>query len=304
MQLRNWHTHPATNTKRFPKCLYTIPVGGNPHGATASEGRKRQILSICRRYNVLILEDDAYYFLSYHGLGSDPATRPRIKSYFALEQENVSTWGDGRVIHFDSLSKVLSGGLRIGFAAGPKALIDAMEVVTAAGTMQAAGPSMAIAYALLKHWGINGFLANADRVAGFYRDRRDQFEHLVRTVLGSAPLSDAPSGAPGSGVAHITEAVHRPAVAEWVTPEAGMFLWLKLHLPTPSSADLLHNKAIARGVVAVPGMHFYPEAGTDTPYCRLSYSVVPLEQMHEGLSRLRICIEEAWAEAGQPLVSA
>jgi len=34
----------------------------------------------------------------------------------------------GRVLRFDSLSKILSSGLRIGFASGPEALVNAMDL--------------------------------------------------------------------------------------------------------------------------------------------------------------------------------
>jgi hypothetical protein len=79
--LSSWSvTH---SDKRFPKLLYTIPTGSNPTGASAPEHRKREVcdlialvprepntkgtdalvdrLSICKKYNILVLEDDAYY---------------------------------------------------------------------------------------------------------------------------------------------------------------------------------------------------------------------------------------------------
>lgn len=59
-----------------------------------------------RKHGILLLEDDPYYFLSFTGLGEDPVSRKRPKSYFNLEQEDASTWGTGRVLRFDSFSKV------------------------------------------------------------------------------------------------------------------------------------------------------------------------------------------------------
>ncbi len=53
-------------------------------------------------------------------------TRPRIPSYFTLEART----GDrsvGRVLRFDSFSKIISAGIRIGFATGPAPLLDAMD---------------------------------------------------------------------------------------------------------------------------------------------------------------------------------
>ena len=53
-------------------------------------------------------------------------TRPRISSYLALEAQT----GDrsvGRVLRFDSFSKIISAGIRIGFVTGPTTLVDAID---------------------------------------------------------------------------------------------------------------------------------------------------------------------------------
>jgi hypothetical protein len=58
-------------------------------------------LRIAKEHDLLILEDDPYIFLYY---GDSPAPR----SYLSLEKEvNGET---GRVIRFDSFSKVVSSG--------------------------------------------------------------------------------------------------------------------------------------------------------------------------------------------------
>lgn len=61
--------------------------------------------------------DDPYYYL-YYGKAA------RYPSYFTLELEGPEV---GRVLRFDSLSKILSAGIRIGFASGPVALLQAID---------------------------------------------------------------------------------------------------------------------------------------------------------------------------------
>ena len=63
-------------------------------------------------------QDGPYYFL-YYGKAARPP------SYFALEKELEEV---GRVVRFDSLSKILSAGMRIGFASGPKSILDAIDL--------------------------------------------------------------------------------------------------------------------------------------------------------------------------------
>ena len=53
-----------------PRVLYTIPTGHNPTGATMPNCRRRRIYELCQRHDLLILEDDPYWFL---GLDEPPA---------------------------------------------------------------------------------------------------------------------------------------------------------------------------------------------------------------------------------------
>ena len=48
---------------------------------------------------------------------------------------------DGRVLRFDSFSKILSSGLRIGFTTGPKELIRYLELSTQASVLHASSLS-------------------------------------------------------------------------------------------------------------------------------------------------------------------
>lgn len=72
-----------------------------------------------------------------------------------------------------------------------------------------------MALALLTHWGHARFLEHCDAVASFYRSKRDVFEAAARKHLQ-----------PDDG----------PRLAEWVSPSAGMFLWIKR--PSLPSAPL------------------------------------------------------------------
>lgn len=79
----------------------TVPTGSNPTGASSGTERKLDVLRLAQEHDLIILEDDPYYFLA--------SERP--KSYFELETQVVP--GAGRVVRFDSLSKVLSSGMRL-----------------------------------------------------------------------------------------------------------------------------------------------------------------------------------------------
>jgi len=249
--LENW---PSSKSK--PKVLYTIPYGCNPTGATTTLTRREEVLDLAREYNLLILEDDPYYFM-YFG------ARPRIPSYFMLEAQTGNR-SVGRVLRFDSFSKILSAGIRIGFMTGPAPLLDAMDRHTATANLQPSSFSQAIILTLLRSWGREGFLAHVYSVAEFYRTKRDEFEAAMQR--------------------------HLHDIAEWNTPEAGMFFWFKLLLGEDGdSARIIQTKAFEGGVLALPGTVFIPN-GARTSYVRASFSLLEEEQVNEALRRLRVVV--------------
>ena len=71
-----------------------------------------------------------------------------MPSYFELETEVFPN--GGHVIRFDSASKVLSGGMRLGFATGPKALCHAIDVAHSANNLHTSGIAQGVALALMK----------------------------------------------------------------------------------------------------------------------------------------------------------
>jgi DNA-binding transcriptional MocR family regulator len=49
-----------------PDTVYLVPTAHNPTGVTMSQSRKEAIYRACQELDLVILEDDAYYYL-YHG---------------------------------------------------------------------------------------------------------------------------------------------------------------------------------------------------------------------------------------------
>ncbi|KAF7290680.1 Aminotran-1-2 domain-containing protein [Mycena indigotica] len=265
--LSTWgETHPG---QRFPKFLYTIPSGSNPTGASIPEARKVEVLRLVKKYNILLLEDDAYAFLYYGPEGQ------QARSYFALEPEVNDE--EGRIIRFDSLSKVFSSGMRLGYMTAHPTLATAVNMITSNTNLQPNSLAQLIAYSLLSRWGPQGFLDHCKQVASLYEVRRDAFERLARKYLADDGL------------------------AEWTTPVAGMFLYIKLiadpdGTPESDARVLILERAVAKGVLAVPGTSFMPLAGK-SPFVRVSFSIIEEADAEEACRRLREVMLEARAEA-------
>ncbi|KAK1221335.1 hypothetical protein PQX77_015855 [Marasmius sp. AFHP31] len=99
-----------------PQVLYTIPFGVGP---TTSRQRRIEILKIAKRWDIVILEDDPYYYLS------SPSQRAECPSYFSLERDSLDEVG--QVLRYDTLSKIIAPGLSIGWVSGPEALVNAVD---------------------------------------------------------------------------------------------------------------------------------------------------------------------------------
>ena len=47
------------------KLLYVNPVGANPTGVSIPLSRRKEIYQIARDFDLIIFEDDPYYFLQF-----------------------------------------------------------------------------------------------------------------------------------------------------------------------------------------------------------------------------------------------
>lgn len=99
--------------KRKVRFLYTIPDFQNPSGRTSPLERRVQILDIARRYDIAIMEDDPYHYLSYDE--EPPATYLKIAG------------DDMRVFHTNSFSKLIAPGMRCGWAVVPDTVIPQLN---------------------------------------------------------------------------------------------------------------------------------------------------------------------------------
>lgn len=69
-----------------------------------------------------------------------------------------------RVVRFDSFSKVLSSGFRIGWMTAPKAIAQRVEYDIQAGPMHASGMSQMAVFTVLEKWNRDGWLRHIAQV--------------------------------------------------------------------------------------------------------------------------------------------
>ena len=100
--------------------LYVIPNFQNPSGRTLSLARRKQLVEIAQRRNLIIVEDDPYCRLRYRGEHLRP-----IKSFDS----------DGRVIYLSTLSKTVAPGFRTGWIIAGKTIRDKLVIAKQAADL-------------------------------------------------------------------------------------------------------------------------------------------------------------------------
>jgi len=93
------------------KAIYVIPDFQNPSGITMSLERRKQLLEIAKREDLLIIEDNPYGHLRFAGTAIPPIA--------SLDDE-------GRVVMMVTFSKVLCSGLRLAVMLARGVLMDAL----------------------------------------------------------------------------------------------------------------------------------------------------------------------------------
>lgn len=248
--LENCKAYTEEGGGKMPKVIYLNPTGSNPTGVTMSLERRQEIYDICCKYNILILEDDAYYFL--HFLDEQPV------SFLSLDVE-------GRVIRFDSMSKVLSSGLRLAWLIGPKPLVHFVELHIQSAILHSSTLSQVIMDNLLSSWGFKGLLSHFAYVRTYYKARRD-------FTLASMEK-------------------HLKDVCEWDVPTGGLFVWIKVHGVT-DVYEMLLNRGLKKNITFVPGNAFMADPTAACQYIRASFSKTPLKQIDKAMQILGELIRE------------
>jgi 2-aminoadipate transaminase len=104
---------------RRVKFLYTIPTYQNPAGVTLTEERREQVLDICERAGLLVIEDDPYGRLGFESEAPLPLRARRREGVFYLS----------------TFSKTFAPGFRVGWILAPHAVRDKLVIATEANIL-------------------------------------------------------------------------------------------------------------------------------------------------------------------------
>lgn len=123
-----------------PRLLYMTPAIQNPTGVALSDSRRLKIIEICRRFDVLIIEDDVLYCPPEHRRSPLVTIAPDITLYIG------------------SFSKYFAGGIRVGYMVLPTNLKLPLQKALRASCMHVSP----ILVDLVCRWLSNGAMQQVD----------------------------------------------------------------------------------------------------------------------------------------------
>jgi 2-aminoadipate transaminase len=231
---------------RRPKFVYSVPSFQNPAGVTMSLERRWRLVELARQRELLVVEDNPYGLLRFSGEPLPPL--------YQLD-------GGDFVLYVGTFSKILSPGIRLGWAVAPPPVMEKIVLGKQASDLCTS--------TLTQHF-----------VREYFSERR--WQHYIADLVGLY------RGRRDTMVAALHD--HFPAQATWTEPEGGLFIWATLPEYIDTS-DLL-AKALRKDVAFVPGQAAYVDESRGRNSMRLNFSGVNDEEIREGVRRIGEAIAE------------
>lgn len=234
--------------KKRPVLFYCIPNFQNPTGNTYDLNHRQKVASALSNSNTILLEDDPYGEIYF-----DENNPPSFHSMMP-----------DRVLYLGSFSKIISPGLRLGWATGSNMMMRKMAIAKQASDLHSNNFAQRVVFQFLMDIPLDQHLGTIKK---FYKTQAADMMRLMRLNFADN--------------------------IRWNEPRGGMFTWITL--PAEISASALLEKAIERQVLFVPGQYFYAGTVAGTNCLRMNFSNPSKVEMERGIKILGDLLKEMGA---------
>jgi len=275
--LANWD---ETKGKR-PHLVYTVTIGQNPTSGTLSLQRRKDLYAIFSKYDVMIIEDDPYWYLQFPSAANSEALArglptPAPAAVSTLDKKsgfpfidslvpsylNVDT--DGRVVRLDTFSKTVAPGCRVGWITAQPAIVERLLRITESTTQQPSGfvqamlaelvmgpqPASAefskksrVQQASFTGWKMDGWVRWLAGLRGMYERRMNRMCSILED--GRFALKQ---GTPVKSSESDWAVISKTEMYSFDWPRGGMFLWVKMNYASHPLYGKIDSKRIANAM--------------------------------------------------------
>lgn len=159
-----------------PKLIYVVPNAQNPSGRTWTRERRQRFMEIVTRYEVPVVEDNAYFEVLF-----EDQDLPSLKHF---DTKNL-------VICLGSFSKVLCPGLRVGWVAACPEILGGYVILKQSTDLHTSSFSQMLISRYLQTCDFEGRLA---RIRDTYRHRRDAMLAALEEEMPQGVTWTRPAG--------------------------------------------------------------------------------------------------------------
>jgi 2-aminoadipate transaminase len=240
---------------RRPKFIYTIPNFQNPGGETMSLARRRELVALARERELLVLEDNPYGLLRYEG-------EPLPTLYSLDAQAGGTRGGADLVIYLGTFSKILSPGVRLGWAVAPRPVLEKLNLGKQGADLCSSPVTQLFVAEYFKRREADGepaWRAYLEKLRALYGRRRDVMLEALEEHFGER--------------------------GRWTRPHGGMFIWATLD-ERIDTTDLLALARTTERVAFVPGSAAYVDGRSGASSMRLNFAGNSEEHIREGIRRI------------------
>lgn len=238
-------------------------IGQNPTGGTLSVQRRKEIYAVCVMFDVIIMEDDPYWYLQYPSanpakqtlsrkpqmtfdLSNQGSLTPQKSSGYAFLDSLVPSYlsvdYQGRVVRLDTFSKTVAPGCRLGWITAQPKLCERILRITETSTQQPSGFVQAMIAELIigphdpKHrrggeesaggWQVDGWVRWLEGLRGSYERRMQTMCSILedgKELVKSGTVK---------GLDDEWSVVDKVPLYDFIWPLGGMFVWVHINFKT------------------------------------------------------------------------
>ena len=228
-----------------PKVAYLIPNFQNPTGLTYTKENREKVFEAIKDEDMILIQDDPYGELRFEEGERIP--------YIGMNQTQKN-------IYLGSFSKIVTPGMRLGYAIADKEIIKMLETAKQASDLHS---NIFGQYLISDYLQNNDLDKHIEKIKKLYKTQATAMINAMEEFF--------------------------PKNVKFTHPKGGMFTWVTIE--EGKDVLTLFDKAIAKNVAFVPGHPFYVNPDKVNTL-RLNYTNADEQTIKTGIERLAQALRE------------